>query len=86
MLSVRYAPGTTRKPEVWSEVHYQPIEGRIILFPAWLLHEVEPNVSEKEGPEGDRISISFNIVQELCLSPHEVPPLRLKADKDGCIR
>lgn len=52
-----------RTPELWSEVYYEPIEGRLILFPAWLLHEVEPNLSEREGRAGDRISVAFNIGQ-----------------------
>ena len=52
MYSPRYAPGKDRKAEVWSEVYYQPIEGRLILFPSWLMHEVEPNLSESEGKAG----------------------------------
>ena len=59
----RYAPGTPRKREVWSEVYFQPIEGRLILFPGWLVHEVEPNMSDRDGPAGDRISVSFNFYQ-----------------------
>ncbi|NHN39028.1 hypothetical protein G8764_17095 [Pseudomaricurvus alcaniphilus] len=47
----------------WSEVYFEPLAGRIILFPAWLVHEVEPNLSQLEGDEGLRISISFNLVQ-----------------------
>lgn len=49
--------------ELWSEVYYEPIEGRALLFPAWLAHEVEPNLTDKEGSEADRVSISFNFVQ-----------------------
>jgi uncharacterized protein (TIGR02466 family) len=62
ILTPRYAPGP-RKPEVWSEVYFEAVAGRLILFPAWLVHEVEPNMAEAEGPAGDRISISFNLVQ-----------------------
>ena len=62
-LIPRYAPDTPRKPEVWSEVYFQPTEGRLILFPAWLVHEVEPNMSDRDGPAGDRISVSFNFYQ-----------------------
>ncbi len=47
----------------WTEVYFEPVEGRLILFPAWLSHEVEPNLSESEGDAGVRISISFNLVQ-----------------------
>lgn len=50
-------------PLGWTEVHYEPIEGRILFFPAWLRHEVEPNLATAEGRAGDRISVSFNFVQ-----------------------
>lgn len=35
---------------------YQPIEGRMILFPSWLIHGVQPNEVEIE-----RISLAFNL-------------------------
>jgi uncharacterized protein (TIGR02466 family) len=44
---------------LWNECHLAPLVGRIIMFPAWLWHEVQPNNSEDI-----RISISFNFVQE----------------------
>ena len=54
----------TRKPgrppkHLWREVHLEPIPGRIIMFPAWLWHCVEPNQSNDI-----RISISFNFIQD----------------------
>jgi len=45
--------------DLWREVHLDPIEGRIIIFPAWLWHSVEPNQSNDI-----RISVSFNFIQE----------------------
>jgi uncharacterized protein (TIGR02466 family) len=45
--------------DLWREVHLDPIEGRIIIFPAWLWHSVEPNESNDI-----RISVSFNFIQE----------------------
>ena len=45
--------------DLWREVHLDPIEGRIIIFPAWLWHGVEPNQSNDI-----RISVSFNFIQE----------------------
>ncbi len=48
----------------WPEVQYQPIEGRVILFPSWLGHEVEQNLTDVEGSDGYRISISFNTIQQ----------------------
>ena len=44
--------------ELWREVHYKPIAGRCIMFPAWLWHEVKPNESNDI-----RISVSFNFLQ-----------------------
>ena len=43
---------------LWRDVNYKPIAGRIIMFPAWLWHEVEPNLSKEV-----RISVSFNFIQ-----------------------
>ncbi len=52
-----------RRADTWNEVHYQPQEGRLIVFPGWLVHATQPNLSLKEGKEGDRISVSFNFYQ-----------------------
>ncbi|NJM30037.1 MAG: hypothetical protein HC855_07965 [Rhizobiales bacterium] len=41
----------------WDRVNYKPVAGRLIMFPSWLEHDVEPNLSDNE-----RISISFNMV------------------------
>ena len=43
---------------LWREVHLEPIEGRIIMFPFYLWHCVEPNQSNDI-----RISVSFNFIQ-----------------------
>ena len=47
----------------WDSVSYEPIEGRVILFPSWIGHQVEQNLTDVEGEDGYRISISFNIEQ-----------------------
>ena len=54
----------TRKPgnpgrDLWREANIEPIEGRIIMFPAWLWHSVEENTSNDI-----RISVSFNFIQD----------------------
>jgi len=42
--------------EVLSQsISYQPLANRIVVFPSWLRHTVEPNKSEH-----DRISVAFN--------------------------
>ena len=43
---------------LWREVHLEPVEGRIIMFPFYLWHSVEPNKSNDI-----RISVSFNFIQ-----------------------
>ena len=43
---------------LWRETTIEPKENRIIMFPAWLWHSVEPNKSNDI-----RISVSFNFVQ-----------------------
>lgn len=40
----------------YQRVFYHPREGRLLIFPSWLLHEVKPNLSDEE-----RICVSFNI-------------------------
>ena len=48
-----------KPPTLWSQVDLEPLAGRVIIFPSWVWHEVEPNHSNET-----RISISFNFVQE----------------------
>jgi uncharacterized protein (TIGR02466 family) len=52
-----------RHPGTWNEIFYQPQEGRMIVFPGWLVHAVHPNLSSEEGEAGERISVSFNLYQ-----------------------
>ena len=44
---------------LWREVHLEPKVNRIIMFPSWLWHYVEPNESNDI-----RISVSFNFIQD----------------------
>ena len=41
------------------ETQYEPIAGRCIMFPSWLMHCVDPNESNDI-----RISVSFNFLQK----------------------
>ena len=50
--------GTPPK-HLWRDCHLDVKEGRIIIFPAWLWHSVEPNESNDI-----RISVSFNFIQK----------------------
>ena len=74
-----YASDEQRKRDTWSEVYFGPLEGRLIFFPAWLSHEVEPNLARGEGTDSERISISFNIFQRMkgrISDPGEGPVVR----------
>ena len=44
---------------LYRETHYEPIAGRCIMFPSWLMHCVDPNNSNDI-----RISVSFNFLQK----------------------
>ena len=52
-----------RPPECRTKISYKPVPGRLVLFPAWLYHGVDTNLSKEKGPGGDRIIIAFNINQ-----------------------
>ena len=43
--------------ELWREAYYDPVPGRLIMFPSWMWHKVEPNKSNDI-----RISVSFNFI------------------------
>ena len=44
---------------LWRDANLDPVPGRILIFPAWLWHAVEPNESDDI-----RISVSFNFIQK----------------------
>ena len=44
---------------LFRETHYEPVAGRCIMFPSWLMHCVDPNQSNDI-----RISVSFNFLQK----------------------
>ena len=54
-----------RQTHQWQTIEYKPIEGRVILFPSWVGHEVQQNLTDVEGENGNRISISFNTIQKI---------------------
>lgn len=62
VLTPYYDP-EKRRMDSWNEIHYQPRAGRVIVFPAWLEHAVQPNLTEEHGDAADRISVSFNFYQ-----------------------
>ena len=53
---VSYTDDFKDRSNIYESYYFTPTEGRIIIFPSYLLHEVEVNKSDE-----DRISVSFNI-------------------------
>ncbi len=64
MNQPKYLPNTRRKRSCWSKVSYKPVPGKMIIFPSWLYHAVNPNLSEEDGDASNRIIISFNLNQK----------------------
>jgi uncharacterized protein (TIGR02466 family) len=58
LMSVPKRTNETLPKHLWKEVHYEPIQGRCIMFPSWLNHTVDVNQSNDI-----RISVSFNFLQ-----------------------
>ena len=59
MSSPKMKKSNTLPERLWREATYIPVAGRCIMFPAWLIHCVEPNDSNDI-----RISVSFNFLQK----------------------
>ncbi len=51
-----YTDDFKEETNFYSNFTYEPIEGRMLVFPSHLMHTVEPNESSE-----DRISVSFNV-------------------------
>ena len=64
MSSVEYIPNTKRPRHCWTKVQYKPVAGRMLIFPSWLYHSVDPNRSKAKGKDADRIIVSFNLSQK----------------------
>lgn len=80
--SVVRPPTTEQTPFSGNEVSLEVIEGRMLIFPAWLNHSVPPNQGNR-----DRISVSFNIMfsgyTETMSKPAWPPSLPLQSRSKG---
>lgn len=63
MNQPKYETKKKRPRDCWTKVNYKPIPGRMVIFPAWLYHAVDTNMSKEQGRAGDRVILSFNINQ-----------------------
>ena len=64
LMLPRQLPMNKIPPRLHREAKYNPVEGRMIVFPAFLNHSVEVNKTKKKGERGWRISVSFNFIQK----------------------
>lgn len=63
MNQPKFQSSSKRAKENWTKVRFDPVPGRMIIFPSWLYHAVDTNQSKAEGEAGNRIIISFNLNQ-----------------------
>lgn len=58
-----YIPNQRRPKECWTKVRFTPTPGKMLIFPSWLYHGVDPNLTKEEGDAANRVIISFNLNQ-----------------------
>lgn len=63
MNQAKFKPNEKRAKENWTKVRFTPTAGRMLIFPSWLYHAVDPNMSTEEGDASNRVIISFNLNQ-----------------------
>ncbi|KUF08980.1 TIGR02466 family protein [Pseudoponticoccus marisrubri] len=63
MNQAKFQPNKKRSKENWTKVRFTPTAGRMLIFPSWLYHAVDPNMSTAEGDASNRIIVSFNLNQ-----------------------
>lgn len=64
IMQPRYIPNKKRPKSCWSKVHFTPVPGKLLIFPSWLYHSVEPNLATEKGSAAERIIVSFNLSQK----------------------
>ncbi len=69
MSYASFLPNTKRKTECWTKVKIKPQAGKILFFPAWLYHGIDPNLAKGEGRNAERVVIAFNINQRMKPKP-----------------
>jgi len=63
MNQPRYKANSKRIKDCWTKVRFAPTAGRMLIFPSWLYHAVDPNMSKEVGKKAHRIICSFNLNQ-----------------------
>ncbi len=65
MSYAKFLPNQKRKTECWTKVKIKPVAGKLLFFPSWLYHGIDPNLATGTGRESDRVIIAFNINQKM---------------------
>lgn len=63
MNQPKFAANAKRPKECWTKIRFKPEPGRMIIFPSWLYHAVDTNLSKEPGDKANRVIISFNLNQ-----------------------
>lgn len=63
MRQPKFRANEKRPKSRWTKVNITPTESKMVVFPAWLYHAVDPNLSDLDGDDADRVIISFNVNQ-----------------------
>ncbi len=63
MNQAKFQPNKKRNKENWTKVRFTPKAGRMLIFPSWLYHAVDPNLTTEKGDAANRVIISFNLNQ-----------------------
>ena len=58
-----YFDSRRRSPHTWAEVYYQPVAGRLIAFPGWLVHSTHPNMA-RAGSDATETGGTDGIVED----------------------
>lgn len=65
MSYASYIPNQKRKTECWTKVKIKPVAGKLLFFPAWLYHGIDPNMAVGTARDSERVIIAFNINQRM---------------------
>jgi uncharacterized protein (TIGR02466 family) len=63
MNQPKYAANAKRPKECWTKIRFTPLPGRMLIFPSWLYHAVDTNLSKEPGEKANRVIVSFNLNQ-----------------------
>lgn len=63
MNQPKYETKKKRPRDCWTKVNFKPVAGRMLIFPAWLYHSVDMNMTKETGRAANRVIVSFNINQ-----------------------